>query len=1231
MRRFLSTFLLSLMVGMCVVAQTAYQDYHDGQIYLKYKQGANKQNRNITNYKDIPIDKMYGIEKFAAKYGIYKVTKPFYIADDDANLQRIYKVYFTNSTMVDEMMRELNALNYIEYAEKVPIMKTFLTPNDPSYSSQWFLTTINAPAAWGVFSGTTNITVAIVDNAIQITHPDIAANKWINPGEIPGNGIDDDGNGFIDDINGWDVADDDNNPNPPNSSFNHGTHCAGDASGVTNNGTGIASIGWGLRIIAVKATPDAGNSGSIYAGYDGILYAARVKAKVISCSWGGTGSAASEQSVINYAWGRGCIVVCAAGNDNNSTLHYPAAYNNVFCVASTGSTDVRSSFSCYGTWVDISSPGENIYSTIPNNTYGNMSGTSMATPITAGLCGLILAKNPYMSPQAVLNCITSTAANIYTVSGNASYSGKLGAGRIDAYAALLCAQSSTANPPVANFTSNRQVVCPGQTINFYDNSYFNPTSWSWTFQGGTPATSTSSVPVVSWSTPGTYSVSLTATNANGSNTLTKLAYVTVSSVTTLPLSEGFQGTAFPPAGWTLDDKFQDSVIWYRRTSVGGFGASTACTYFDNYDMNARGLRDGLWTPKYNFTAVSAAWLKFDVAYARYDATYSDSLEVLITTNCGNTWTSIYLKGGTTLATAPDYTAAMFSPTVAQWRKDSINITSYAAGQGNVMIAFANRGHYGQALYLDNINITYTASIAPTANFNYSASGCVGVAMTFTDISTNSPTSWNWQMPGGTPSVSAVQNPTVTYNTPGVYSVTMTATNAGGNSTVVKSVTINPTPTVTVNSATICSGSSATLSASGAATFSWNTGATTSSITITPTSTAVYTVTGTSSLSCSSAKTTTVTVNANPTVTVNSATICSGSSATLSASGATTFSWNTGATTSSINVTPTSTAVYTVTGTSSLSCSSSKTTTVTVNANPTVTVNSATICSGSSATLSASGAATFSWNTGATTSSINVTPTSTAVYTVTGTSSLSCSSSKTTTVTVKANPTASANVTNASCNGLCNGSVTISASGGLAPYTYSYTSGSNTSVCAGTYSATITDGNNCSAVIPFTINQPPAILANTTHTDATCSSCVNGVALANPTGGVGPYTYTWTPGGLHTSAISGLLPGCYSVTIVDANNCSVTDTTCISYPTGIVNITNQYQLKIYPNPNNGKFTIEADKNYSVKVYNSIGQLIRETDVMRGANYIDMNEFGQGIYNLVLFSDSKYLTFRLVIEQ
>jgi serine protease len=987
-------------------SQTAVPGCIDGKIYLKYKPTA------IVKYKDptqIDPKALPGMEALIGKYGVTSAEKPYHQATDDKDLMRIYKVGFTNINQVEDLIRDLSSNPLVEYAEKVPEMKLFYTPNDPSYGVQWHLTKINAGNAWNVFNGTSTIVVAVVDNAMARTHPDLAANMWTNPGEIAGNLIDDDGNGYVDDVNGYDVGDNDNSVLPLNTSWDHGTHCSGIVGARTDNTVGIAAIGFNVKILPVKAEMNSGGSSSISNGYGGIIYAARTGAKVISCSWGGTVSAASDQSVINYAWSKGCAIICAAANDGNSVLHYPAAYNNVYSVASSGSGDLKSGFSCYGTWVDITAPGENIYSTVPNTGYGNMSGTSMATPLVAGLAGLMLSKNPYLTATQVENCISSSAANIYTVGSNSAYSpNQLGAGRIDAYQAMICASVTPGSAPTVDFTSDKQVTCPGSPIKFFDQSTLYPTSWSWTFQGGTPATSSVKNPTVTWAVAGTYSVALTANNINGPGSITKIGYITITNPGSLPLVEGFQGAAWPPANWVNDNKFMDSVQFTRSTAAGGYGLSSASLLFDNYYNDAAGTRDGFQMPKLDMSAVSQATLNFDVAFARYDATYTDTMEVQLSTNCGATWTSIYMKGGTALSTAPDYTANLFVPASTEWRTESVVITTQASGKPNVLMSFVNHGHYGNGIYIDNVNISYSTTALPIANYNYLAPVCSGASMTFTDATTNSPTSWNWNMPGASVTTSTLQNPTVTYATGGVYSVTLSATNAAGTSTVSKTFTVTGTPTVTAaGSSTSCAGSSATLTASGATTYTWNPGSLVgASVVVSPTTTTTYSVVGMTG-SCSGNNTKILTVSPNPTITASgTSSICAGSPATIIGNGGSTYTWNPGSLTgATVVVTPGSTTTYTLTG-SNGTCNGVTTKVVTVNSLPVVTANtSASVICGppyqGTANITATGATTYTWNTSATTTVIAVSPSVTTSYTVTGTNSNGCMNSASFTQSVSA--------------------------------------------------------------------------------------------------------------------------------------------------------------------------------------------------------------------------------------
>jgi hypothetical protein len=295
---------------------------------------------------------------------------------------------------------------------------------------QWALPKIQAAQAWDYTHGSSEVAIAIVDLGTQLDHPDLDANIWENTAELGGvNGVDDDGNGWVDDFYGWDFMYSDGYPDPgPGES--HGTHTAGSASAVTNNGIAIAGVGWNCKIMAVRA----GEGQYIYYGIEGINYASLTGAQAISCSWGGSGNSQYEQDVINDATDRGSLVVAAAGNENSSAPHYPSAYDNVLAVAATNPADSRSGYSNYGIWVDVCAPGDAIVSTVYGGGIGAMSGTSMACPHVAGLAGLVFALHNTWTPAQVSAQILSTCDNIDAL--NPLYAGLLGEGRINAYRAV---------------------------------------------------------------------------------------------------------------------------------------------------------------------------------------------------------------------------------------------------------------------------------------------------------------------------------------------------------------------------------------------------------------------------------------------------------------------------------------------------------------------------------------------------------------------------------------------------------------------------------------------------------------------------------------------------------------------------------------------------------------------------------------------------------------------------
>lgn len=441
-----------------------------------------------------------------------------------AQLDRIYTIEFNEFVSVDKVgicAQRLNKLSGIQLAEVIPVYQSFYTPNDLD-PDQYNLNITQALEAWDLSQGDENIKIAITDDAFRMDHEDLQ-NTWaVNDGEIPGNGIDDDGNGFIDDVSGWDAADQDNDPSPPlysNTDWTHGTHVAGIAGADTDNGIGIAAMGFNVSMIPVKNT---NTSPAISHGYEAVDYAINSGAQVINMSWGGPQSSAAGQALMNAAADNGIICVAAAGNNNSSVPMYPCSFDNVFCVGATDANDVRAVFSNYGPNVDVMAPGVDILSCLAGqpNAYGEQSGTSMAAPFVAGLCGLMLSQNPMLSPDEVQECIESTCDNINNL--NPSYIGQIGAGRVNALQAMICVSSV-----YAAFESDAQFQCPGGQVQFSDMSMNEPTSWNWTFPGGNPASSNAQNPLVTYDDPGVYNVTLEVSNTEGSHSVTYNDYIEI--------------------------------------------------------------------------------------------------------------------------------------------------------------------------------------------------------------------------------------------------------------------------------------------------------------------------------------------------------------------------------------------------------------------------------------------------------------------------------------------------------------------------------------------------------------------------------------------------------------------------------------------------------------------------------------------------------------------------------
>jgi len=697
--------------------------------------------------------------------------------------------------------------------------------------------------------------------------------------------------------------------------------------------------------------------------------------------------------------------------------------------------------------------------------------------------------------------------------------------------------NATTTPPVADFTGTPTTICAGSTVTF-TNLSTGAASYLWNFgAGATPATSTATNPTVTFNTVGSNTITLTATNAFGSDTETKTNYILVvdANGVALPISEGFTVATFPPVGWSIQNNNASGTTWVRTTAAGFVPTAGNSMMFDNFTFNDSD-DDEVRLPGASFTGLSSAQLQFDVAYAPYNAANFDGLEVLVSSDCGVTFTSVYSKSNTVLATAPAVTT-IFTPTAAQWRTETVNLTPYI-GNSKVIVAFKNLSGYGNRLFVDNINLTgVVSSTPPTASFTGTPTTlCAGQTVTYTNTSTGSPTSYLWTFEGGTPATSTAANPTVTYAAAGTFDVTLVATNGGGSDSEVllNYITVNATPSTPLVTVTNNCGNSV-LSTTGTSLL-WSTGATTTSIT-TPTA-GTYTVTQTVGGCTSAAGSGVAAPLAVPSAPVVTVTNNCGNSV-LSATG-TGLLWSTGATTASITV-PTA-GTYTVTQTVGGCTSAAGSGVAAPLAVPSAPVVTVTNNCGNSV-LSTTGTGLL-WSTGATTASITV-PTA-GTYTVTQTVGGCTSAAGSGVAAPLAVPSAPVVTVTNNC-----GNSVLSTTGTSLLWSTGATTASITVPTAGTYTVTQTVGGCTSAsgsgvAAPLAVPSAPVVtvtnncgnsVLSTTGTGLLWSTGATTASITVPTAGT--YTVTQTVGGCTSSSGSGVaaplaVPSAPVVTVT--NNC-----------------------------------------------------------------------------------------------
>lgn len=469
-----------LLTHQIISEKVGPNDYLPNAIHIKLKEKKqitfnrkNLQNSLLSNNL-----KTMNIENIDLPYEKY--IKPD--EQDPFGISRIYEITFDLPVDPYTICEELMKNPEVEYATPIFRQRAYdYSPNDPRYKAneQYAINVLKLHKAWDISKGNKNVKIAIVDSGIDWTHEDLSSNIWTNPGEIPNNGKDDDGNGFVDDVHGWDFVGNitspsnpvkpDNDPKPQNPNNEHGTHVSGCASAVTDNNIGIASPGFSCSIIPCKVGADDINVADILKGYEAILYAANLGADVINCSWGGPGYSPANHDIIKQAVAKGSVIVVAAGNSGgflDVVKQYPASFSEVLTVGSTGANNV-SNFSDYGVSVDIWAPGENILSTVLNNQYNRASGTSMSSPLVAGVCGLVKSIHPNWSPKKVMMQLRSTVVN--RLSLNDGTKRPFYFGMVNAEDALLF-NNNNPNKLVPGIAIQSTAIQGSNTINSYESN-----------------------------------------------------------------------------------------------------------------------------------------------------------------------------------------------------------------------------------------------------------------------------------------------------------------------------------------------------------------------------------------------------------------------------------------------------------------------------------------------------------------------------------------------------------------------------------------------------------------------------------------------------------------------------------------------------------------------------------------------------------------------------------------
>lgn len=424
------------------------------QLIVKLKKQYVENSKKETK-SDIKVyDKVSSINK---KYNVLSTRK---LSSGKLSSQLLYTVSFPADINLKDVILEYQLSNEVEYVEIDQIGEGYgIKPNDEFYSNQWAMNNdgsftlsksksgadIEMENAWEIEQGDSNIVVCVIDGGTKLDHPELAGRIWTNYDEIPNNGMDDDGNGYVDDYRGWDFV---NTDNDPTDDYGHGANVSSIIAANANNGIGFAGVDWNCKLMVLKGLNNK-NIGSYSIWIEAVYYAVDNGANVLNLSLGGTSPSMMFEEAINYALQNNVVVVAAMGNSNSNITAYPASYTGVIAVGCTGANDKRTinfagnpnTGSNYGSHISVVAPGDYIYGiNHKNDTKYSVywSGTSQAAPHVAGLASLLLAQDPSRTPDQIKTIIEATAEDQVgsTSEDTPGWDQYYGYGRINAYKAL---------------------------------------------------------------------------------------------------------------------------------------------------------------------------------------------------------------------------------------------------------------------------------------------------------------------------------------------------------------------------------------------------------------------------------------------------------------------------------------------------------------------------------------------------------------------------------------------------------------------------------------------------------------------------------------------------------------------------------------------------------------------------------------------------------------------------